>query len=603
MDSTSEGNAALSIMRKIVLGYVIMIFIPVLAFGYHYYTQIYGNLTQQFVESRQKILEQAYANLKTDFARIQSVHRVLQYNPYLTDYLDGVYESDADSIYALTRYILPLNTQSMFANPEIESIVIYKMKDRVLPITNLFRDRSMLDPQTEQTVSSLKAGQGKWLRADPAASDPDLIYYQYIYNTQITERIGLLEIRVRKSLIHNFYAAAGVEGSWRALLLSGQGDPLTNEAPALDKKTLRLLQADDRKFFINRQTIVNQLKLEPLDVRVIVTGQVGDVFHSVKKKEIVLVTMIVLLLIALSIAYYLLASTITKRILRLARHMRTLNDNNLRQLTIKNGKFEKDEIGFLIVTYNAMVRRMDELINNVHRAELRNKEAAYQVLQAQIKPHFLYNTLETIRMVAEANDDKEVADISFWFGKLMRYSLSSAREETVLAKEIEMVSFYMNIHKMRLQSRLTFEIQVALDAERLACPRFLLQPLIENAIVHGASAVLRPVHISLQATETESEITIDVTDSGNGITPEKLLALRERLSRHDEPRKAEERVGVGLKNVNERVKSFFGGESRLEILSESGKGACLRIIIVKRKVADVEDLDRRRRTFDSERVS
>ncbi|MGO4272082.1 two-component sensor histidine kinase, partial [Paenibacillus sp. TAF58] len=68
-------------MRKIVLGYVIMIFIPVLAFGYHYYTQIYGNLTQQFVESRQKILEQAYANLKTDFARIQSVHRVLQYNP------------------------------------------------------------------------------------------------------------------------------------------------------------------------------------------------------------------------------------------------------------------------------------------------------------------------------------------------------------------------------------------------------------------------------------------------------------------------------------------------------------------------------------------
>ena len=397
--------------------------------------------------------------LKTDFARIQSVHRVLQYNPYLTDYLDGVYESDADSVYALTRYILPLNTQSMFANPEIESIVIYKMKDRVLPITNLFRDRSMLDPRTEQTVSSLKAGQGKWLRADPAASDPDLIYYQYIYNTQITERIGLLEIRVRKSLIHNFYAAAGVEGNWRALLLSGQGDPLTNEAAGLDKKTLRLLQAEDRRFFINRQTIVNQLKLEPLDVRVIVTGQVGDVFRSVKKKEIVLVTMIVLLLIALSIAYYLLASTITKRILRLARHMRTLNDNNLRQLTIKSGKFEKDEIGFLIVTYNAMVRRMDELINNVHRAEMRNKEAAYQVLQAQIKPHFLYNTLETIRMVAEANDDKEVADISFWFGKLMRYSLSSAREETVLAKEIEMVSFYMNIHKMRLQSRLTFEIQ------------------------------------------------------------------------------------------------------------------------------------------------
>lgn len=593
----------MNIMRKIVLGYVIMIFIPVLAFGYHYYTQIYGNLTQQFVESRQKILEQAYANMKTDFTRIQSVHRVLQYNPYLTDYLDGVYGSDADSVYALTRYILPLYTQSMFANPEIESIVIYKMKDQVLPITNLFRDRSMLDPQTEETVSSLKAGHGVWLRADPGVSDPDLIYYQYIYNTQITERIGLLEIRVHNSLIRNFYAAAGVEANWKAFLLSGQGNLLTNEAAGLDNRTLSLLQAEERNFFINRKTIVNQLKLEPLDVRVIITGQVGDVFRSVKQKEVVLVTMIVLLLIALSIAYYLLASTITKRILRLARHMRTLNDNNLRQLTIKSGKFDKDEIGFLIVAYNSMIRRMDELINNVHRAELRNKEAAYQVLQAQIKPHFLYNTLETIRMVAEANNDKEVADISFWFGKLMRYSLSSARQETVLAKEIEMVSFYMNIHKMRLQSRLTYEINVALDAERLACPRFLLQPLIENSIVHGASAVLRPVHIRLQATETEREVTIDVSDNGNGIPPEKLLELRERLYKPDELRKGEEPVGVGLKNVNERVKGFFGGESRLEIISEPGKGTCLRIIIVKRTVADFEDLDRRRRTFDSERVS
>ncbi len=582
----------MSIMRKIVLGYVILIFIPVLAFGYHYYTQIYGNLTRQFVESRQKILEQAYANVKTDFARIQSVHRVLQYNPYLTDYLDGVYQSDADSVYALIRYILPLYTQSMFSNPEIESIVIYKMKDPVLPITNQFRDRSALDPGIKEIVSSLKAGHGMWLRADPEVSDPDLIYYQYIYNTQITERIGLLEIRVRNGLIRNFYEAAGVEANWRGFLMSGEGKLLTNEPSGLDVKTLRLLQSEERAFFINRKTIVNQLKLDPLDVRVVVTGQVGDVFRSVKQKEVVLVTMIVLLLLALSIAYYVLASTITKRILRLARHMRTLNDDNLRQHSIKRGRFEKDEIGFLTSTYNAMVRRMDELINNVHRAELRNKEAAYQVLQAQIKPHFLYNTLETIRMVAEANDDKEVADISFWFGKLMRYSLSSEQDETVLANEIEMVTFYLNIHKMRLQSRLTYEIDVAVDARRLACPRFLLQPLIENGVVHGASAVLRPVHIRLQATETEREVAIDISDNGNGIPPEKLLELQERLSRQDEPRKAEEPVGVGLTNVNERIKAFFGGESRLEVFSEPGKGTCLRITIAKRKGTDDEDLDR-----------
>jgi len=291
-----------------------------------------------------------------------------------------------------------------------------------------------------------------------------------------------------------------------------------------------------------------------------------------------------LLLLALSIAYYALASTITKRILRLARYMRTLNEENLKRHSIKTSRFEKDEIGFLTTTYNAMINRMDELINNVHRAELRNKEAAYQVLQAQIKPHFLYNTLETIRMVAVANRDQEVADISFWFGKLMRYSLTSEREETDLAKEIEMVAFFMNIHKMRLQSRLTYEINVAAQAERLACPRFILQPLIENAIVHGASTVLRPVHIRLQATETEQEVFVDISDNGNGIPPDKLREIRRRLSGPDESAGTAETGGVGLINVHERLRAFFGGHSRLEVHSEQGKGTCLRLIMVKRTV-------------------
>ncbi|GAA0134996.1 sensor histidine kinase [Paenibacillus sp. YSY-4.3] len=575
----------MSIMRKIILGYVILIFIPFIAFGYHYYTQIYGNLTKQFIESRQKILEQAYANLKTDFARIQSVHRMLQYNPYITDYLDGEYQLESDSIYAFIRYIRPLFAQSSFAHPEIESLVIYKMKDQVLPITDQFLDWSLLDSRLEEAIRPLKPGRGVWVRSDPEVSDPELIYYQYIYNTQITEKIGLLEIRISSNLIKKFYEAAGVEDNWKAFLLSEQGKPLiAEEAGAeLDDKTLRLLQSQENTFFINRKTIVNQLNLEELGVRVIVTGQVGDVFHSIKQREIVLVTIIILLLAGLSIAYYVMASTITKRILRLARHMRTLNDDNLRQHIIKHDRLnEKDEIGFLTTTYNSMLQRMDELINNVHRAELRNKEAAYKVLQAQIKPHFLYNTLETIRMVAESNNDKEVADISFWFGKLMRYSLSSEQDETVLAREIEMITFYLNIHKMRLQSRLTYEIHVAVDAERIACPRFILQPLVENCVVHGASAVLRPVHIRLQAAESEQEIRIAVSDNGNGIPPEELLVIQSRLMGFVETREAKSGGGVGLINVNERIKAFFGGASRLEITSEQGKGTSLCIIITKR---------------------
>ncbi|MNJ56855.1 putative sensor-like histidine kinase [compost metagenome] len=164
----------------------------------------------------------------------------------------------------------------------------------------------------------------------------------------------------------------------------------------------------------------------------------------------------------------------------------------------------------------------------------------------------------------------------------MRYSLSSEQDETVLEREIQMITFYLSIHKMRLQSRLTYEIDVVIDAKRIACPRFILQPLIENSIVHGASTVLRPVHIHLQATESEQDIRITVSDNGNGIPPEKLLVIQSRLRGYDGARETESGVGVGLINVNERIKSYFGGASRLEITSEQGMGTRLCIIITKR---------------------
>jgi len=577
----------MGIVRKIILGYIVLIFIPVAAFGYYYYTQIYGNLTAQFVESRQKILEQAYSNMKADLTRIQSIHRVLQYNPYVTDYLDGVYTSDSDSIYAYNRYISPVFTQSLFANREIESLKIFKMKDKALPIVDRFLDSALLETEAEEISRTLKPGRGKWaLLVDHPAEPPSLVYYQDIYNTNITEKLGVLEIRTGSELIRKFYDAAGVEGNWKAYLLSQKGELLTtgDDWSRMDAGTQKLLDAENRKnYFINRKIIVNQLDIEELGLRVVVTGKVDDVFRSVKRKELVLVATILTLLIALSVAYYVLASTITKRILRLARHMRNLGDDNMKIMVDRQDS--QDEIGFLIANYNHMIQRMDELINNVHRAELRNKEAAYQVLQAQIKPHFLYNTLETIRMLAESNNDREVADISFWFGKLMRYSLSPQHDATVLAREIETVTFYLNIHKMRLQSRLTYEIEVSVDAERIACPRFMLQPLIENSIIHGASKVIRPVHIRLRAEETDDAIRIAILDNGAGIPPEKLFAIQRQLSGDTEIRQGTGgEGGVGLHNVSERVKSFYGGTSRIELASGMGEGTCLTIIIEKRTV-------------------
>jgi len=578
----------MSIVRKIILGYVILIFIPVVTFGYYYYVQIYGNLTQQLVESRQKILEQAYSNMKADLVRISSIQRYLQYNPYVTDYLGGLYTSDSESIYAYNRYISPIISHSLFNNNEIESFKIYKTKSQTLPISDRFLDISTLSPEVKKMASGLKPGHGVWIMSDYGASPPPLVFYQNLYNTDFTEIIGLLELRINSDLISRFYKATGSGDNWNALLLPKQGvqDAIKETGIQVDEMTRKQLSDEEEKtYFINRNTIVNQLDVEELGARIVVIGSVDEVFHSVKRKGIIMISTIVILLLSMSFAYYALASTLAKRILRLARHMRNLNDNNMKQYISKHDKLgRQDEIGFLTSTYNSMIQRMDELINNVHRAELRNKEAAYKVLQAQIKPHFLYNTLETIRMLAESNNDKEVADISYWFGKLMRYSLSSKEDHTVLAREIETVIFYLNIHKMRLQDRLSIEIDIHVDTEHVPCPRFILQPLVENSIVHGASSTLRPVHIKLQATEDAEEMRIRISDSGMGIPEDKLQALRSRLSGASESLHQIDEMegGVGLYNVSERIKSFYGEGSDLILDSVQGSGTCLTLVVPKK---------------------
>lgn len=575
----------MSIVRKMILGYILLIFIPVVTFGYYYYNKIYDSLSSQFVESRQKILEQAYANMKADLARIDSTQRMLQYNPYVMDYLDGSYASDSESIYAYNRYINPVIMQSLNISPEIEALRIYVTKPGVLPITDRLLERSALDAQGAADSRGLMPGLGKWVLPDPSMEAPPLVFYQNIYNPDFTEIIGLLELRVSSELIRKFYRATG-GGNWTALLLPPEGMPEGREdvlAELDEASRARLASLDRQPYFMNREVIVNQLFIKELGVRVAVIGKVSEVFRSIRNQELVMIATLAVLLALLSLAYYNLASTITKRVLRLARHMRNLNNDNLKQSVSKEDKpGRKDEISFLTDTYNSMLLRMDELINNVHRAELRNKEAAYKVLQAQIKPHFLYNTLETIRMLAESNNDTEVAEISYWFGKLMRYSLSAQEDHTVLSQEIETVVFYLNIHKMRLQKRLTYEVDVAMDAGTLSCPRFILQPLVENSIIHGASVTLRPVHIKIQAAETDEEIRISVADSGIGIPEAQLKQMNTRLSNGAELKSGEEAGGgVGLYNVSERIKSFYGGASRLVLESTEGEGTCLTIIIPK----------------------
>ena len=198
----------------------------------------------------------------------------------------------------------------------------------------------------------------------------------------------------------------------------------------------------------------------------------------------------------------------------------------------------------------------------MQKVELLKKEADFKMLQAQIQPHFLYNTLETIRMSARSNNDHKVAEMAFSLGNLLRYSLSKNNQDTTLAEELEQVRAYIGIHQIRMQD-LRFDLDVDDSIISVRCPRFILQPLVENSMIHGLSRKRGVKWIAIRMEREKDIAVIKVSDSGIGISPDKLLVLRTILRGELGDGAIEKQgTGIGLSNVAERKSKLISARGR-----------------------------------------
>jgi len=565
------GWKSVSIVKKMMIGYVCIICLPVVSFGFYYYHQIGGMVMEKIDINHRQMMEQAYNNLKVDLAHYESLYKFVQANPFIVEYLDGAYKTDVESVYNYLAYIYPQLMYLESGNPNITDITIYKYKSNVLRIPSHIADLNSLDPAVRRKIGRLKPNEGIWLYQLEQNRVTALYYYQVLYNRNYTDEIGIMEISISANVLLNFLKALRTDSNWAVLLQNDQGETIGIASEG---------EPSDGDSAAKKFAWVNHLRIDSLDLNVVAYGKEGVMFRDIKVKEAYLAVLAILLLLSLSFVYNLLASSAAKRLSRLARHMRSVGDNNLK---IYPSTGEMDEIGFLTSSYNAMVQRIEELIDKVHRSEVLRKEAAYRALQAQVKPHFLYNTLETIRMMAVAKHVPEVAGITFAFGKLMRYSLSSSGTETKLKQEIEMVQNYLDIHRIRMKDRLQYTVAGVELVENVLCPRFILQPIVENCIVHGISKVRHSARIAIAVAEDEDCHVVTVEDNGGGIAENRLADLRRTLNVPAEEPPSGDRGGFGLRNVSERIRAYYGGQSRLEIESRAGSGTRIRMFLSKKK--------------------
>ena len=568
----------LRIVQKMALGYLLLVLLPIIVFGGYLYNQFHMDVMSEYSESKQRLVVQAGEGFRSSLNQVSSIHALFQNNQPLIDYLNGAYGSELQHVYNYLKDIRPQFLYAQSRNREIATIKLYKMLPQVHAVAGEMEELEQLDERPLARLAEVNVDEGVWLRrdGDGATALPSLSYYQRIYNDSYTKPLAVLEIVVNDALLRNFLQAVDVNQSMQVLILQDDAPVYRSEGLELEdtQKAALLAMTDDSQqgyaYSSGQRSLVNSLSIPELSATFYFFSQMDEVFVDIRTKTIVLALALLTGLIVLTGIYYATATSLVRRILGLARHMRMADEH---KLTYYEAGTHNDEIDFLTRSYNSMVGRIDELLNTVHRTELMKKEADYLVLQAQIKPHFLYNTLESIRMLAEINNDQEVVDATYTFGRLLRYTLNSGDNEMMLQNEIDNVRHYLEMHKLRMLDRLQFSIRVETRVDDIRCPKFILQPLVENCIQHGIGRSRKTGVIELSVTRQEEELTIVIADNGPGIPPERLRLIREVLgNERDRQELQSENSGYGLYNVSERIRAFYGEGTRLAIDSREGAG-------------------------------
>lgn len=289
-----------------------------------------------------------------------------------------------------------------------------------------------------------------------------------------------------------------------------------------------------------------------------------------KRAEIIetILPLLLLLLIAVTGVIYWYSKDFSSRVELLVKKFRRAETGDL---SVSEKISGTDEIAVLDQQFNRMLGKLDQLIKTSYVQKLENKEAQLKNLQLQINPHFLYNTLETISSIAAVKQVFVVCDICGKLGEIFRYSLGKNYGELVpLEQEMTHIKNYMFIQKIRYGDRLQVFYNIDVDAAHVHIPRFILQPIVENAISHGLSNLTSVGTLEVSAFEKKDRLYIEIEDDGEGMVREKVAEITRFINT---AKPVEGKKNIGIRNVNQRIKLAYGEAYGITIRSAPYQGS------------------------------
>ena len=399
-------------------------------------------------------------------------------------------------------------------------------------------------------------------------------------NNLITgDNLGVLIMDISEKMLFDRYNKIIKDGK-NIYIVDLKGNIISNKDKRLiGKNNFEDIQYGDyieenEWYSVIKRDNANYIKLEStLDkygwsiIEEIPSNVIKQPIKQITEKFILTLTLVI---VGSFIIIYKLSIWITKPVINMKNTMKQVMDGNL---NLKIEVDRNDEIGSLEESFNNMIKWLEESIEEIKEQEKQKRIAELSFLQAQINPHFLYNTLSGVRFLVSMNKNEEAEEMIFKFTKLLRNILPKASELISLNEEIEIVIDYIELQKIRYPNLFKVDIFIQESIKSIKVPALILQPVVENAIFYSIDNEGKKGKIRIIGYSEEEKIIIEVIDNGKGMSNRQI---------NDVFKNKEAMNRVGLINVHERIQLNYGKMYGIEIISEKGKGTRIRYILPKK---------------------
>ena len=556
--------------------YILLVFVPTLVFIGLYSDNLSRQQRNESRYKEQMMLYQTASFLGDTLSCGELAVGAFQSENMLLTLLEDGFGTAAEELMACITHVQPMISSVLAAYPVLRDVYVYRYSASFLTNSDMIFNLPMIGDFPYNHALRDAAGCARnFLAADPSTvrhldaalpGSSQLVYLMPIYNRGYSETVGLLEVQVDID-----WALASLE--------------ITQNAGAL------YLQDGDCLYPIIRTGAGLHMSwtegtVMPLDTRgqEVVTEPVKGtglslvyVFNNAPWESAVwrnVLGALLMLLLPMMIVYAYVYRHMS-RLTRFGRHIGAAETSSPVPFT---DHVRDDELGDVIGAYNAMAETIKSLILKVRHAEQLKSTATYYAMSSQVNPHFMFNTLENIRMQIEMEHYADASEMLFVLGRFLRYNISLRREGR-LSDELTHIEHYLMIYRYRVQTMLRYTISVdeGVEPDSARCPFCILQPVVENCLKHGIRDNTQ-LDIHVHIGQDGSGLAVTVSDNGSGMTPEEIDALNESF-KAAEIREAGVDTRVGLGNVNARLKHFYGEDYGLTLLPRDPHGLTVRIRI------------------------